>query len=270
MVDAKTILRELTPPILWRSARRFLGPATTHRAFEGPFPSWADAVAGADSWDSPIILERTLAAALQVRDGAAAFEQDGIPHDTISYSPTILAFLLLAKARYSRLEVIDFGGGLGSNYFQNLRLLRSLSNTPRRWNIVERNDMTKLGAEHFQTDELRFGASLATALHAGAVLLFSGSLQYVAKPFDLLKEAISSTDIIALDRVIVSPIATDAVFIQHPNPLTYGRATYPVWCFSKDALIDWFVARGFVLVDHFTHDPRRHFDICGMLFQRPS
>jgi putative methyltransferase (TIGR04325 family) len=275
----KAAARSVTPPILWESARRLkdylaglrLRP---HDDFEGPLSSWEEAVALSDGWDSPAITTKALAAPLQVRDGCAAFEQDTIVYDKISYSPTILAFLFLALARQKeRLHIIDLGGSLGSNYFQHRKLLTHLTQTAIAWNIIDRPHIVQLGHEHIQNSELKFFPSIE-AVKAGLAdlpeaFLFSGSLQYFSEPLSALNAVITAgAKIIAFDRVLVSPQASHAIYIQHPDPEQYYAATYPVWCFSRDALIGHVTARGFKLVEHFTPKPTTYFDHCGMLFAR--
>jgi putative methyltransferase (TIGR04325 family) len=265
MRNARVALQLVTPPIVWGLAARLL---RRHRTLEGPVASWDAALKRATGWDSPGIIEQAVAAAVKVRDGAAAFERDSRTYDRIIYSPAILAALLLAVARYPRLNVIDFGGGLGSNYFQNVKLIRALPNMPLSWNVVERRPLATIGAEQFQTAELRFHAELAAVRLEDAVLMFTGSLQYIADAFGLLEEAIGGIDIVVLDNVLVWPKAEHAVFVQHLDAKRFGPVTLPTWCFAKDALIGWFAARGFVLVEQFQMRPQRHFENCGMLFAR--
>jgi putative methyltransferase (TIGR04325 family) len=261
----RTALQLLTPPIVWRLARRL----RSRGPMEGPFASWEAASASATGWDSPGIVEQALAAAREVRDGAAAFERDSVARETIIYSPTILAALLLAADRHHALNVIDFGGGLGSNYYQNLKLVRALSATSTSWNVVERAPLARIGAEQFQTAQLRFHDDLGAVRLDRPVLLFTGSLQYVADAFGLLADAVARADIIALDRVLVWRQPQHAVFVQRLDARRFGPVTLPTWCFAKDALIDWFVARGFVLVEQFAAGPQRRFENCGLLFVRP-
>ena len=204
----------MTPPIVWRLVRR----GRRRGPLDGPFASWETAAQQAfTGWDSPAIVEQALAAALKVRDGAAAFERDSVARDRIIYSPAILAALLLAADRYRRLDVIDFGGGLGSNYFQNVKLIRALSGLPTSWNVVERAPLARIGAEQFQTDQLRFHDELGAVRVEHPVLLFTGSLQYVADAFGLLETAMAMTDIIALDRVLVWAEPKHGIFVQRTS-----------------------------------------------------
>jgi putative methyltransferase (TIGR04325 family) len=264
MPNAGTVLNLLTPPVVWRLARRL----RKYARLEGPFASWAEAAERATGWHNPILTELALAAALKVKDGTAAFERDSRPHNRIIYSPTILTALLLAAARHRRLNVVDFGGALGSNYYQHLKLIRALPDLPVSWNVVERPALAKLGVEQFQNSELRFHDDLAALRLDQAVLMFTGSLQYVAGAFGLLENAVRDFDIIALDRLYVSPAADHAPYVQHLDPRRFGAVTLPMWCFAKAALIAWFEARSFVLVEQFAFSRERQFELCGMLFIR--
>jgi len=275
---AKAAARALCPPLLWQFAHtikhRFgASSPAPHRTFVGPYATWADAVADADGWDADVITTKALAAALPVRDGTAEFEQDTIVCRTIHYSPTILAFLALALSRgRGRLDVLDFGGGLATNYHQNRKVLAHLADTQVRWNIVERPVFADLGRQHFERPGLRFFASLdeaATALGDDLpdAFLFSGSLQCLEQPAATLDAAIAlGARVLAFDRLIVAPEADDRIFVQQPDPVAYYAATYPTWCFSRRRFVERLADRGFTLVEDFTQDPDRPFDHCGMIF----
>jgi putative methyltransferase (TIGR04325 family) len=269
----KRAAKSLSPPILLDLARK-LKPDYSAREFEGPFASWKEAEARSDGWDSPEITAKTLEVSLKVRDGIAAFQQDTIVYDKIDYSATILAFLLLALSRHpDNLSIVDFGGSLGTNYFQNRKILERLSVESLTWNIVERPDIVKLGNQHFAGSTLRFFAGLDEAIESlggrADSFLFSGSLQYVEEPFSLLDEAIDSgARVVAFDRLLVSAAHRHAVFIQRPDPGEYYRATYPAWRFSRDLFVREIASKGFSLVEHFPLDVHPRFDYCGMLFVR--
>lgn len=166
------------------------------------------------------------------------------------------------------LDVIDFGGGLGSNYFQNLKLIRALADAQTSWNVVERAPLARIGAEQFQTSQLSFHDDLGAVRLDHPVLLFTGSLQYVADAFGLLETAVKLTDIIALDRVLVWAEAEHGVFVQRLDTRRFGPVTLPTWCFAQSTLIDWFAARGFRLVERFEAGPPQRFTNCGLLFVR--
>lgn len=111
-MTTKKALKLLLPPILLLPFRRPT-PPSTHR---GSFGRWFDAVAAADGYDSPAILEKQRAAARKVRDGEAVFERDSVLFDRIQYSfPMLAALLLAAGLNRDKLTILDFGGALGSS-----------------------------------------------------------------------------------------------------------------------------------------------------------
>jgi putative methyltransferase (TIGR04325 family) len=231
-------------------------------------------MARADGWDSPSITNKTLDSALRVRDGLAAFEQDGVVRPRILYSTTVLTFIsLVLSLRPGHLDVIEFGGGLGTGYFQNRKILSNLTGVQISWNIVERPDLASLGSQYFEKPDLRFFSDIETAVAAlnaaPEFFLFSGSLQCIAEPLSLLEQIIKlGVRVVAFDRLLVAPTREHAVFIQHPDPKIYYAATYPAWCFSKDLFISDLIAKGFTLIEHFTDSPQAYFDHCGMIFIR--
>jgi putative methyltransferase (TIGR04325 family) len=278
-MNAKQAARAVTPPLLWELARRLKSgqpkpEAARPTVFTGPLASWADALRQSDGWDAPAITRKTLEVSRQVRDGTIAFQQDTIAHESVRYSATVLAFLLLATSgRTGRCEIIDFGGSLGTHYYQNRKILAQITGSTVGWNIVERPDIAALGREHFREPGLTFFASLAEAKAAlsapPAAFLFSGSLQCLEEPFRALDDAVAlGARVLAFDRLLVSPGERHEIYLQRPNPQRYYRATYPAWCFAKGPFIAAVEARGFTRVDQFTDAPRRPFDHCGLLFVR--
>jgi len=277
---AKAVARSLCPPVLWnlgRSVKTHLQPtppSAPHRTFHGPYASWQEAVARSDGWDADVITARSLEAALKVRDGEIEWEQDTIPSRKIQYSPAILAMLAIAvQRRRDDLCVIDFGGNLATNYYQNRKILAQLAPTRVRWSIVERPVFAALGNEHFARDGLAFHSSLRDALRAAGrtpdAILFSGSLQCLADPLATLDEVVASgVGVLAFDRLIVSPADEHRVYVQSPDPDYYYPATYPTWCFGKQRFVDHLEANGYRLVEDFTLTPEREFDHCGMVFVR--
>ena len=247
-----------------------------HGSFEGPTSSWEEATAQSDGWDASVITDKTLVMSQKVRDGLIVYAQDTIALDRIQYSDTILAFIALALARQTdHLEIVDFGGSLGTNYFQNRKILEYLDELQRPiiWNVIERPILATLGKEHFANAKLKFFSSLHEAIAGEGIrpdaFLFSGSLQYTDDPFCLLDQVMrAGAGILAFDRLLVSPTDSHQSFIQHPDPEKHYPATYPVWCFSKDLFIGNLTSKGFKLIEHFTTDPSAHFDHCGMIFVR--
>src|SRR6478752_10529059 len=131
--------------------------------FEGPFESWEAASAQSTGYDADDILLRVLEATHKVKRGEAAFERDSVLFGDIDYPWPVTAGLMWAAARFNgRLDVLDFGGSLGSTYFQHARLLSALADV--RWNVIEQPNFTRAGRAELQDDRLRFYDSIGECL----------------------------------------------------------------------------------------------------------
>lgn len=185
-------------------------------------------------YDSKEIVEKVRAATEEVRAGRAAYERDSVLFTEPNYSwPVLSSLLYLAARNQGRLNVIDFGGSLGSTYFQHRPLLKSLAEIC--WNVVEQPIYVTAGEKQFQDQNLRFYSDLKSCLKENQphALLFSGVLQYLEKPYELLKEAIKADPpVIILDRTCFSVDNQTHLTIQRVSPRIYP-ASYPCWFLSK-------------------------------------
>jgi putative methyltransferase (TIGR04325 family) len=233
----KAAARLITPPLVLQLARRWRRPPTpapTGLRLTGDYASWAAALAASEGYDTDIILAKTTDALLKVKRGEAVYERDSMLFDTIHYSWPLLSGLLWAAARHGgNLNVLDFGGSLGSTYFQNRTFLSDLHAV--RWNIVEQSKQVAAGQRHLQDETLRFYPAIQDCLAATQpqVILLSSVLQYVERPDQVLDElAASPCDTLIVDRTPFWAGATDRLCVQHV-PATIYAASYPSWVFSS-------------------------------------
>jgi len=166
-MNARELVMGLTPPFLLsaiRNARRRMRNVP-EAGFTGDFPSWEAASAASGGYDSAAILEKTRVALAAVRDGRAVYERDSVLFDEVEYSwPLATGLLRVAALNAGDLGVLDFGGSLGSTYFQNRALLADLHSL--RWTIVEQPDHVRVGTAEFANKELHFAATVAEATTA--------------------------------------------------------------------------------------------------------
>lgn len=206
-------------------------------AYTGDYPSFAEAKAASTGYDAPAILERTRAASLKVLRGEAAYERDSVTFDRLELPFPLLAVLgRVAAEDRGRLSVLDFGGSLGSTYFQCRQFLRSMPEL--EWSIVEQPAHVACGQRDFANDTLRFYASIEDCLHARRpnVLLLSGVLPYLPEPWAFLREtATKDFDWIILDRTACIPAERDRLTVETVSPRIYP-ASYPAWFFSLPRL----------------------------------
>jgi putative methyltransferase (TIGR04325 family) len=235
-MSARDLARSLVPPIVLDLLRRWSGRSLR---FAGNPLSWDEAIRMSSGYSDPVILGRVLAATRAVTSGQARYERDAMLFDKPTFPFPVLAALLRAAAQdASRLDVIDFGGSLGSTYRQCRPFLTGLS--PIRWSVVEQASFVEAGHNEFTTDELKFFASLSDLPERGSesVVLLSSVLQYLDDPLDRLREMESiSAGHLIIDRTPLSEIAVDRLCIQHVPTHIYA-ASYPCWILSRSKLLD--------------------------------
>ena len=231
----KELARNWLPPVLVRWFRQVRGGGIR---FEGNFVTWEEANSHCTGYDAEEILAKVLASTLKVKHGEAAAERDSVLFDQIEYAWPVLAGLMWAAARSSgRLNVLDFGGALGSSYFQNRKFLQSLPDV--RWNVVEQPHYVDAGRKHIQDEQLRFYKTIAECLAENQpnVILLSSVFQYLPDPSSMLLDLKRvGSDTIVFDRTIVNHSSFDRVYVQHVPAPIYS-ASYPCRSFSESALL---------------------------------
>lgn len=230
----KDMIRLVTPPVFIHLAKRLRGngPADAY-GLSGDYHSWDEAVAASTGYDSEIILTKTRDALLKVKNGEAVYERDSVLFDEIQYAWPLLAGLMWVAAQSDgRLNVLDFGGSLGSTYLQNRRFLQQLPFVC--WNIIEQPRQVAVGKADFEDEQLRFYGDIADCLaetHPNVIIL-SGVLQYLERPFDVLQRLVECPcDYLIVDRTPFWEGAQDRLCVQHV-PATIYAASYPSWIFS--------------------------------------
>jgi putative methyltransferase (TIGR04325 family) len=235
MSSFKAMAHDWLPPAVHRWVRHRWGGGIR---FEGAFSTWEEACAHSTGYDAENILAKVLAATLEVKKGTAVFERDSVLFDKTDYAWPVVAGLLWVAARNGGfLSVLDFGGSLGSSYFQNRELLRTLPTI--RWNVVEQAHYVKAGQAFIQDEQLRFYASIQECLAENNVnaILLSSVLQYLTDPANLLPSLLAvGADALILDRTIINRSISDRIYVQHV-PSSICNASYPCRSLSEPRLL---------------------------------
>ena len=151
----RNFVRLLLPPLLFNGLRRLRNSHVKREVirFIGDYRTWAEAEQASTGYSAANILEKTRSAMLKVKSGEAAYARDSVVFDKITYPFPVLAGLLRARAMDgNRLSVIDFGGSLGTTYFQCRDFLSSAG--PFRWSVVEQSEHVKCGQTEFADGQL--------------------------------------------------------------------------------------------------------------------
>ncbi len=258
LVSFRKILRLLTPPVVYSVIKllsRFANKvdakaASGTRFIEFPPTVWTDLARQADGgYSAEAVLQAVVTAAREVKAGRGAYERDGVVFDKVQYYWPVLTGILLAAAKLrGGLHIVDFGGSLGTAYFQNQRFLDLLSDVS--WVVVEQPGFVAVGATEFATDRLRFAVSLeaAAARRQVDVILCSGVLQYVQESHELLRQfAQTAAEFMILDRVLIHDGDSDLLTLQIVPDWIY-TAAYPCWVFSRSELLTQ-LAESWVVVE---------------------
>jgi putative methyltransferase (TIGR04325 family) len=236
----KLLVAACLPPVLCRLYRRMV----KWRWFRGRYATWEEARRAAGGYDQPVILEKVIAAALAVQAGEAAFERDSVLFKEPECDHRLLAGLLyVAQANGGRLRVLDFGGSLGSLYFQLRPFLPPLDEL--RWDIVEQAHFVEAGRRHLQEEALDFFETIDAAerVRPHDVLLVSTVLQYLPEPHVLATElATCGLPFLMLNNLPFHEPAPDWLTVQHVPPEIYA-ASYPVWFLNRRRFLAHFAGR---------------------------
>ena len=229
----------LIPPFLMhayealRRKRENKSPSQEENHLAGDYSSWAEALAASTGYNSEIILEKTRAALLKVKHGEAVYERDSVLFDTVQYAWPLLAGLMWVAAQSGGvLNVLDFGGSLGSTYFQNRLFLEHLPAV--HWNILEQPRQVEIGKADFEDKNLRFYSDIKSCLAETQpnLILLSGVLQYLEHPRDILLKLLTSPcHNLIIDRTPFWDGPADRMCVQHVPARIYA-ASYPSWIFS--------------------------------------
>ncbi len=228
----------IMPSVMLKTVNHLLGRVTK---FSGLYSSWEQAQKHSIGYNSDIILDKVKSALLKVKNGNAVYERDSVLFNEIQYSWPLLAGLLwIASNNGNKLNLVDFGGALGSSYYQNRRFLVHLEEL--RWNIVEQLNFVKCGKQLFENEHVRFFNSIEECLKSQKpdTIILSGVLQYLEKPYDLLSQVINKGfKYLIFDRTPFLEKGDDCLTVQVVPQCIY-KARYPAWFFNKSKFMRYF------------------------------
>lgn len=231
--NIKALVRPVLPVRLVSWWRQCFG----WRWFRGNFGDWAEARAAARGYDDGAVLERVIAAARAARKGQGAWDRDGVvfAQPTV-HRPLLRALEQAAAENDSCLCLVDFGGALGSTWWQHRSALQGFTVS---WRIVEQTALVEVGRKEFTDGVLSFHHTMRAALTDGPVhaMLFSSVLPYLEKPHATLAEAVSlRVPHVILDRTPFVTGGGDRLVVQFTPP-QLGGGSYPCWLFDRQSLL---------------------------------
>jgi len=222
-------------------------------SFSGDFKNWEQASLLSDGYDSNVILNKCRESLLKVKNSETVFERDSALFDKIQYSWPIITGLMHCIAENNKeLHVLDFGGSLGSSYYQNKLLLSSINGLNMTWSIVEQNNFVICGKNDFTDNSLAFYETTEACFKERApnVLLLSSVLQYLESPYEWLNKFLSSSiEYVIFDRTAFIKSSDDMILLQKVSSAIY-KASYPTWVFDENKFLKTLLDKYDIILEH--------------------
>jgi len=236
----KNIVKQLIPPIIWNIYKN----RNNKYGFFDNYSSWEKALKDSDGYDSEVVINKIKESMLKIKEGKAVYARDSFILDKKEYSFPILAILLnIVRLKKNKLSVLDFGGALGSHYFQYHEFFGDLDDL--KWNIVEQPKLVECGKEFFENNQLKFYFDIDTCLENEQpdVIFLSGVIQCLDKP-DVFIENILKYNFpyILVDRLGLIEGTKDLLTVQKVPPEIY-ESSYPSWFFNESKFLNYFQSK---------------------------
>lgn len=248
----KNTLKKVLPPIVMEYFRA--GPLS-NSGFVKYADNWSDVESLTIGYDAQNIINKVLQSTLAVKTGEAVFERDSVLFDEKSYSWPLVASLMYACANLDKpqsrsIHCLDFGGSLGSTYFQNKAFLQRLGLI---WSVVEQSDFVDKGNRHIANDVLHFYVDIQAARSRSPVdiVLCSSVLQYIANYQEVLQQLLAlQAPFFVVDRLTLAKDNVYKVALQKV-PKSIYKASYPCHIFSETDFLKLIHEAGYELIEDF-------------------
>jgi putative methyltransferase (TIGR04325 family) len=147
--------------------------------------------------------------------------------------------LYVSIQKNKELNLIDFGGSLGSTYYQNRNELND-ARIRINWKIVEQENFVQCGKNHFQNTELKFYYTIDEALLADKVdvCMFGSVLPYLENPYFMLNQVYQKKiKYIIIDRTMFLNSADEDILTIETVLESIGKGSYPAWFLSLNKFL---------------------------------
>ena len=240
-------------------------------SYSGPFTNWQKAIKYSKGYDNRKILNEVLKNTLISKNNLYFFERDGslLKNNTISYTQLGIILDMIMKKRRG-LNIVDYGGSLGSNYFKIKDIIdQKYKNT---WNIIEQKAFVNLGKKKLGEKNFKFLNDMSQIKKKVDIFMLSGTLQYLENPHKILKNIFKlKPEVILLERLpMCKKIKKNNIYIQKR-----GSNSYPSWIFLDSFIRLIFKKNRYFLYktlkpefDHNLYLKNEKINFCGYMYKR--
>lgn len=263
------IVKAFTPPILISALKN---SSLIKSGWHGNYKTWEDAKSKTTGYDSALILDKVRESIYKVKEGLSVYERDSVIFDTIQYSWPLLTGLMMAAAKNEgKINVLDFGGSLGSTYYQNKKFLANFNDVV--WSIVEQEHFVNIGKESFEDSILKFYPTITDCIKEQSpnVIVLSSVLQYLENPYQFIDSLINETqaNLILIDR---TPFSSEERIVIQTVPSSIYKGSYPCHIFSLSKFKNFFSSNNYNLIEEFESNDGKVGDIYfkGILYLKKN
>ncbi len=244
-------LKYLIPDKIKTQVKAVLWP-NNNTWWKGNYSSWDKALELCTGYNDKLILQKVKEAVLKVKKGEALYERDSVVfNEPYTFEPLVNA--LTDSIKNNKLHVVDFGGSLGSTYFQYRSAFNNINDL--KWAVVEQNNYVETGKAHIAEGALQFYATVNEALEQQKpqVLLLSSVLPYLKDPFMVIQDLLQfKFETIIIDRTNFIEGKNHRLTVQQVPKEIY-EASYPCWFFNEHKLLSRFL-KDYDIVNEFNND----------------
>jgi putative methyltransferase (TIGR04325 family) len=123
--------------------------------WSGDYASMAHALEHCEGYDADDIVEKCKTALLEVLAGRALYERDSILFHEARFDWELLGIVQhIAWKKQGRVEVLDFGGALGSIYFQHRQWFQQFPDL--HWSVIDQPKLMDVGKQYAENEQLGF------------------------------------------------------------------------------------------------------------------
>ena len=207
----------------------------------GSFENWSKATLHSGTYSNKEIFINLKKSFLKVKNNKASFERDSVTFNSEKLNRPLIS--LLEKLRKNKkkkfLKILDFGGSLGSTYFQNKRFFHD--NIKYQWDIVEQKKIVDFANKNIKIKNLNFYKSINHYMRYNKpdIVLFSSVLHYLEYPFQIIDKLFKKK--IEYFIVLKTPFTKIGSQIKiQVNPQYIYKANYPIRIFNETLFKSFF------------------------------
>ena len=225
------LLRQLTKAVTPTFLVNFVQKSRNPIKFRYGYPNWDSAVRASIGYSDEAIVDKVAQETVKMIVEKKGWVRDGVYFENVQYGFEVLSSLSLISQFMKTLKVLDFGGALGSTYFQNKDILYKFG-VELNWTIVEQEHYVRYGKETLHhLENLTFFSNLNDALEQPCdVVIFSSVLCYLENPYQVIEQVVKSRNkpkSIIIDRTPVNYSDVDTFAVQEVNGSIH-RASLPI------------------------------------------